>query len=200
MVDLETTGSVIGVDEIIEIGLVVYRNGEIQDRFETLVWSERIIPPWVARLTGINNRDLEGAPTFSDVAETVASLLDCNVFVAHDIRFDLPFLGWEFARRGVARPAVTGLCTLQLSRQIWPNLTSRSLVDLANHFGISHDNPHRAAADATATACILDRALTDAMGFGLVDLGDLFRAELLVGDKIAAAAGDDSLPSQAAES
>lgn len=199
VVDLETTGSVIGVDEIIEIGLVIYRNGEVQDRFETLVWSDRDIPPWVARLTGINNKDLEGAPTFSDVAETVASLLDGNVFVAHDIRFDLPFLRWEFARRGVARPAVTGLCTLQLSRQLWPDLASRSLLDLARNFGIAHDNPHRAADDATATAGILHQALLDARDYGLVDLGDLFRVEEIAGPKIAAA-GDDALPARAAES
>ena len=200
VVDLETTGSVIGVDEIIEIGLVIYQGGKIQDRFETLVWSDRDIPPWVARLTGINNKDLEGAPTFSDVAETLASMVDGNVFVAHDIRFDLPFLRWEFARRGVARPAVTGLCTLQLSRQLWPNLASRSLLDLARTFGIDHDNPHRAADDATATAGILDRALRDARGYGLVDLGDLFRIQELAGAKIAAASAADSLPAQAAES
>jgi DNA polymerase III epsilon subunit family exonuclease len=201
VVDLETTGSVIGVDEIIEIGLVIYSGGEIQDRFETLVWSDREIPPWVARLTGIDNRDLEGAPTFSDVAETVASLLDGNVFVAHDIRFDLPFLRWEFARRGVVRPAVTGLCTLQLSRQIWPQLASRSLPDLSRHFGITHDNPHRASADASATAGILHQALTDARRLGLTSLGDLFRIEKIAGHLLPLVDdADDELPVQAAES
>jgi DNA polymerase III epsilon subunit family exonuclease len=200
VVDLETTGSVIGVDEIIEIGLIVYRQGKIVDRFETMIWSDREIPPWVARLTGISNRDLEGAPTFSDVADTVAGLLDGNVFVAHDIRFDLPFLRWEFARRGVARPAVTGLCTLQLSRQIWPNLESRSLNDLARHFGVAHNNPHRASADAAATAGILDRALADARGYGLNDLGDLFRIEQLAGARIAAACDGDDLAAESAES
>ena len=177
IVDLETTGSVIGVDEIIEIGLVVMHGTEIIDRFETLVWSDRTIPPWVARLTGISNRDLEGAPTFSDVAETVASLLDGNIFVAHDIRFDLPFLSWEFARRGVVRPAVTGLCTLELSRQLWPDLASRSLSELARHFEVAHDNPHRAGDDAEATAAVLQAALKDVKAMGVVDLGDLFRVE-----------------------
>jgi DNA polymerase III epsilon subunit-like protein len=165
-----------------------------------MIWSDREIPPWVARLTGISNRDLEGAPTFSDVADTVAGLLDGNVFVAHDIRFDLPFLRWEFARRGVARPAVTGLCTLQLSRQIWPNLESRSLNDLARHFGVAHNNPHRASADAAATAGILDRALADARGYGLNDLGDLFRIEQLAGARIAAACDGDDLAAESAES
>ena len=180
VVDLETTGSVIGVDEIIEIGVVVVSGGEVQDRYETLVWSDRSIPPWVARLTGISNKDLEGAPTFSDVAETVASMLDGNVFVAHDIRFDLPFLSWEFARRGVVRPAVTGLCTLQLSRQLWPDLTSRSLPDLARHFQVNHENPHRAGDDAAATAAVLGAALQDVRAMGLGDLGDLFRLEHLM--------------------
>ena len=104
VVDLETTGSVIGVDEIIEIGLV-------------------------------------------------------------------------HVRRGLAVPGVTGLCTLQLSRQLWPDLPSRSLPDLAGHFGIEHSNPHRAADDAAATAGVLLEALKTALGLGMVDLGDLFGAE-----------------------
>ena len=197
VVDLETTGSVIGVDEIIEIGLVQIRGGQVVDRFETLAWSDRTIPPWVARLTGISNDDLEGAPTFSDIAEQLFSLLDGNVFVAHDIRFDLPFLRWEFARRGLVRPAVTGFCTLELSRQLWPNLASRSLPDLARSFGVDHDNPHRAADDAMATGGVLLEALTTVAELGLAELGDLYRLEELIGDD---SADDGDLTASAAES
>jgi DNA polymerase III epsilon subunit family exonuclease len=197
VVDLETTGSVIGVDEIIEIGLIQVRGGKIVHRFESLVWSDRSIPPWVARLTGISNEDLEGEPTFSDLAEDLVGMLDGHVFVAHDIRFDLPFLRWEFARRGIGRPAVTGLCTLQLSRQFWPDLVSRSLPDLAAHFLIDHGNPHRAGADAAATAGVLIEVLREAEKSGLSDLGDLLRV-----GQIAATSADEggSLASQAAES
>lgn len=197
VVDLETTGSVIGVDEIVEVGLVQVRGGEIVNRYETLVWTDRIIPPWVARLTGIKNSQLEGAPTFSDVAEELFQLLDGTVFVAHDIRFDLPFLRWEFARRGLGRPATTGLCTLQLSRDVWPDLTSRSLPDLSRHFEISHDNPHRAADDAYAAAGVLLAAFDVADTLGLTELSDLFRFGELAG-RIAAA--DESLSARAAES
>jgi len=197
VVDLETTGSVIGVDEIIEIGLIQVRNGKIVERFESLVWSDRVIPPWVARLTGINNNDLEGAPTFSDLAENLVGLLDGHVFVAHDIRFDLPFLRWEFARRGIGRPAVTGLCTLQLSRQFWPDLASRSLPDLAAHFEIDHGNPHRAGADAMATAGVLIEVLKEAKKLGMTDLGGLLRAGQILA---AASAEEGPLASQAAES
>lgn len=197
VVDLETTGSVIGVDEIIEIGLVVIRGGKVVDRFETLVWSDRTIPPWVARLTSITNDDLEGAPTFSDVAEEFLALLQDSVFVAHDIRFDLPFLRWEFARRGLPSPQVTGLCTLELSRQMWPELASRSLSDLARVFGVAHDNPHRAADDAMATGGVLLKALHDAGQMGLTELGDLYRmAEVM--SRLSAT--DADLPARAAES
>jgi len=195
VVDLETTGSVIGVDEIIEVGAAVVEDGEIVERYETLVWTDRTIPSWVARLTGIGNRDLAGAPTFSDIAGDLFELLEGRVFVAHDIRFDLPFLRWEFARRGLNRPAVTGLCTLQLSRHLWPELESRSLIDLSSRFGISHDNPHRAAADAEATAGVLIHALAAARALGLTDLADLLRAE-----EILTSRGDEGLPAVAAES
>jgi DNA polymerase III epsilon subunit family exonuclease len=201
VVDLETTGSVMGVDEIIEIGLIVVRGGEVVEEFSTLVWSDRTIPPWVARLTGIRNDDLEGAPTFSDVAEQLFELLDDRIFVAHDIRFDLPFLRWEFARRGLVQPAVSGLCTLQLSRLLWPDLPSRSLPDLARRFGVSHENPHRAADDAAAAAGVLLQALERAREMGLVDLGDLYR--LTEADAESEADQDDSAPglaSRAAES
>ncbi|MCP4573040.1 MAG: hypothetical protein GY838_11855 [bacterium] len=195
VVDLETTGSVIGVDEIIEVGAVLVREGKIVDRFETLVWTDRTIPSWVARLTGIGNRDLAGAPTFSDIAGELFDFLDDRVFVAHDIRFDLPFLRWEFGRRGLDRPAVTGLCTLQLSRHLWPELESRSLVDLATRFGVIHDNPHRAAADAEATAGVLIHGLAAARALGLTDLADLLRAE-----EILASRGGEGMPAVAAES
>ena len=196
VVDLETTGSVIGVDEIIEIGLVRIRGGRVIDRFSTLVWSDRTIPPWVARLTGIANGDLEGAPTFSDVAEQLQMLLQDSVFVAHDIRFDLPFLRWEFGRRGLTRPAVTGLCTLELSRQLWPDLASHSLPDLARTFAVSHQNPHRAADDAAATGGVLLAALDAARELGLSELGDLYRLPVSGGE---ATAEDGGLASQAAE-
>lgn len=195
VVDLETTGSVIGVDEIIEVGAVLVEKGRIVERFETLVWTDRAIPSWVARLTGIGNRDLAGAPTFSDIAGDLFDLLDGRVFVAHDIRFDLPFLRWEFARRGLNRPAVTGLCTLQLSRHLWPELESRSLADLAARFDVVHENPHRAAADAEATAGVLIHALAGARALGLTDLADLFRAE-----DILATRGGEDVSALAAES
>ena len=175
VVDLETTGSIIGVDEIIEIGVVILRRRRVVHRFSSLVHSDRVVPIWVSKLTGIRNSDLQQAPTFPALADELSELLSDVVFVAHDIRFDLPFLRWEYARHGRAMPSVTGLCTLCLSRLLWPDLPNRNLTDLARHFDIQHTHPHRAAADADATAALLVEALQAARRSGYRKLSDLFR-------------------------
>ncbi len=144
VVDLETTGSVIGVDEIIEIGAgaIVRKGGEIIDRFETLVWTDRTIPPWVARLTGISNDDLEGAPDLLGRGRGPgpADRRQRLRRPRHPFRPALPALGIRAPRAG--RPAVTGLCTLQLSAAALARPASRSLPDLAAQFG---DRPREPA-------------------------------------------------------
>ncbi|MFO7654268.1 MAG: exonuclease domain-containing protein [Candidatus Krumholzibacteriia bacterium] len=174
VVDLETSGSIIGVDEIIEIGVVVVRGGLVVQRFGSLVWSRRHIPPWVARLTGIRRPLLSGAPRFEEIAPTLVGLLEGAVFVAHDIRFDLPFLRWEFERRELAFPPVTGLCTLRLAQALWPELGAWSLSGLSETLGVGHDHPHRALADADAAAGILQRCLERGAELGRSRLEDLY--------------------------
>jgi DNA polymerase III epsilon subunit family exonuclease len=188
VVDLETTGSVIGVDEVIEIGVVVLRGGRIVERFGSLIWTERAIPRWVRRLTGLGKAELAGAPVFDDLAPRLHDLLAGTVFVAHDLRFDLPFVRWELGKRGYAEPEVTGLCTLRLAQMLWPHLESHALAELARRFGLTHEQPHRAFADAEAAANLLNRALHGAAALGLQTLGDL----LLLTDDYAAGAVDAS--------
>jgi DNA polymerase III epsilon subunit family exonuclease len=175
VVDLETTGSIVGVDEIIEFGAVVIKGGEIADEFSSLINVERPIPAWIERLTGIRSQDLRQAPRFEDLVPSLIDLLSPCVFVAHDIRFDLPFLRWEFSRRAARMPSVTGLCTLRVARRLWPDLPSQRLPALARHFHISHLQPHRAPADAHAAAEILMQQLAEVRETGLETLGDLFQ-------------------------
>lgn len=183
VVDLETTGSVLGVDEIVEIGALSVRGDHVVSRLSTLVRSRRPMPPWVRRLTGIRTADLRDAPTFPEVAPGLREMLAGAVFVAHDVRFDLPFLRWEFSRHGLALPEMLGVCTLQLSRLLWPDLPSHRLGDLARDLDVPHGQPHRAGADAEATAGILRQALAGASNRGLSELGDLFTASLAAGDE-----------------
>ncbi len=177
VVDLETTGSLIGVDEIMEIGIVRVEHGRLGERYSTRVRAGRGVPPWVSRLTGIRDADLVDAPSFEDVVPRVVELLEGAVFVAHDIRFDQPFLRWEMGKRDLDFPCRVGLCTLQISRALWSDFSSHSLVELATSLGVSHGKPHRAGDDAMAAAGVLMKALESFNGSTDVTLGDLIGLE-----------------------
>lgn len=190
VVDLETTGSVIGVDEIMEIGLVRVAGGEVRDHFTTRLRTTRAIPVWVSRLTGLNSRDLADAPTLEETAPRILEFFENAVFVAHDIRFDMPFLRWELLRRELDFPCRTGLCTLMLARTLWPDLPSHSLTEMAASLSLIHGQPHRAGDDALAAAGLLLKALQVARRRGCRTLGALMKLR----------AGELSALEQAAES
>ena len=117
VVDLETTGSLTGVDRIIEVGVAVLEGGEVVKQFSSLCHSKRHVSPRIRKLTGIKPRHLKDAPPFDEVAPVIEDLLrGAHAFVAHDVRFDMPFLTWELKRHGRAMPDMPALCTLQLAR------------------------------------------------------------------------------------
>jgi len=100
-------------------------------------------------------------------------LQGAHAFVGHDVRFDFSFLRWELARRGLKIPCLTGVCTLQLSQQLWPDMDGWRLQDLANHFSVPHAPPHKAGEDALATAGVLLHAIETAVEHRAATLGDL---------------------------
>jgi len=175
-VDLETTGSLTGVDRIIEVGMAMLERGQIVKQFSSLCHSERHVSPRIRRLTGIKPSQLKEAPPFGEVAPVIVDMLQgAHAFVAHDVRFDMPFLRWELGRHGLEMPDAPAVCTLQLARSLWPDLDGWRLQDLAGTFAVAHTHPHRAGEDALATAGVLARALLDARALGARTLGDLYR-------------------------
>lgn len=176
VVDLEATGSLIGVDKIIEVGMALVRGGEVVDRFNSLVRCTRSVSPHVRRLTGIDSDELKQAPALSEIAPRIAGILRAaDVFVAHDVWFDLAFLRWELSRLKIEMPPLVSLCTLRLARILWPDLEGWRLKDLAARFTVTLEHPHRAGDDALATAGVLLRELELAGGSGADSLAGLFR-------------------------
>ncbi|MGM0414279.1 MAG: PolC-type DNA polymerase III, partial [Bacillota bacterium] len=150
--DLETTGLKPNQDRIIEIGAVKISGDEIIDTYSTLVNPGVKITPKIASLTGINNKDLETAPSFSEVADEFNDFINSSVLVAHNISFDYGFLKEEFKRLNQDLPVFTLIDTVELSRAILPDLKSYRLNKVADRLGISLENHHRAEDDANATA------------------------------------------------
>ena len=166
-VDTETSGSSPANSRVIELATVSLRRGEVVGRFETLIDPGVSIPFWITRLTGITRKMLLGAP---EPAAAYAAWEDyllntgTGPFVAHNAAFDWGFLTAEFARLGRPWPFSRPHCTVRLARHCLPQLRSRSLATLIEHFEIDVSARHRALADAEATAEIFQILLAQLRG------------------------------------
>ena len=146
LLDLETTGGNPVHDRITEIAAVRIENGQEVARWSTLVNPGCSIAPFIQRLTGISNAMVRSAPDFETVAPRLLELLAGAVLVAHNVRFDHGFLLNELARLNVALRVKT-LCTVRLSRLLYPQHKGHGLDALMQRHGISTLERHRAMGD-----------------------------------------------------
>lgn len=146
MVDLETTGGNAVHDRITEIAAVRMENGVEVERWSTLVNPGVSIPPFIQNLTGITNAMVEDAPSFEAVATKLLDMLDGAVFVAHNVRFDHGFVQNELQRLDVALKVKT-LCTVRLSRKLYPQHRSHGLDAIMQRHGLQTQDRHRAMGD-----------------------------------------------------
>ena len=152
-VDLETTGTAAATDAITEIGIVRVEadpEGAASPRvteWSTLVNPGTPIPPEIQALTGITNAMVRDAPSFSDVADEVSARTAGALFVAHNARFDYGFLKHAFARQQRTFSARV-LCTVRLSRRLFPEEPRHSLDSVIARHGLPATGRHRALGDA----------------------------------------------------
>ncbi len=104
----------------------------------------------MVNLTGINNEMLRSAPKFYEVAKRIIEITDGTVLVAHNAKFDNRILTTEFDRLGYNFDKET-LCTVELSKELIPDMPSYSLGKLVRSLGIPITDRHRAQGDAKAT-------------------------------------------------
>jgi DNA polymerase-3 subunit epsilon len=146
-VDLETTGATAANDRITEIGIVeVDADGTVRE-WQQLVNPGISIPPFIEQLTGISNAMVADAPPFESVAAEAMRRLEGRLFIAHNAKFDYGFLKSEFKRLGITFRAPV-LCTVKLSRALFPEHKRHNLDSLIERHALHADARHRALADA----------------------------------------------------
>ena len=146
LLDLETTGGNPLNCRITEIAAVRVENGVEVARWSTLVNPGTRIPPLIQGLTGISDAMVFDAPPFDDVGATLLKLLEGAVLVAHNVRFDHGFLLNEYARMDVALRVKT-LCTVRLSRKLYPQHKGHGLDAIMQRHGLTTESRHRAMGD-----------------------------------------------------
>ena len=102
------------------------------------------------KLTGINDKMLETAPKFHEIAKRIVEITQNTVLVAHNAQFDYRILRTEFRRLGYNFERKT-ICTVDLSKKLLPDAESYSLGKLVRSLGIAVSDRHRANGDALAT-------------------------------------------------
>jgi DNA polymerase-3 subunit epsilon len=153
IVDIETTGGYAAANGITEISIHVFNGSSVIEKFETLINPGQPIPAYISAMTGITDKMVSKAPVFTEVAEKIFALLQDKVFIAHNVNFDYSFVKSHLKAAGLELN-VKKLCTVRLSRKIFPGFQSYSLGKLCQSLGIIINDRHRAGGDTEATVKI----------------------------------------------
>ena len=119
-------------------------------KFHKLINPKKKIQPFVKKLTGITDEMLFDKPLFSNFAKEIDDFTKNSIFIAHNVNFDYRVLKEEFKRIGLNFKRKS-LCTIELSKSVFPDEKSYSLGKLVSSLGIEIKNRHRADGDAMAT-------------------------------------------------
>ena len=158
IVDIETTGTYAAANGITEISIHVFDGNKVVEKFETLVNPCQPIPYYIQAFTGITNEMVAIAPQFEEIAGTIYSMLQDKIFVAHNVNFDYSFIKASLSANGFQFNPKK-LCTVRLSRKIFPGFPSYSLGNLCHSMEINIENRHRAGGDAEATVKVFHKLL-----------------------------------------
>lgn len=153
VIDFETTGlSPVNGDRITEVAVVIVESNQVVDQYQSLVNTGISIPYHIQRLTGITDQMVSRAPSADKIIPKLKQFIKGTTLVAHNASFDSKFFHSEMLKVGI-RTRAEFVCTLLLSRRLYPFLENLKLTTLATHHGIEYQgSSHRALADALVTA------------------------------------------------
>ena len=187
MLDFETTGlSPVMGDRITEVAALRIEDGRVTKRFVSLVNCGVRIPSFITSLTGITQQMVDSAPPAAEVVPQLLDFIGADPLSAHNASFDEKFLRAEAERLQREPTHIGTICSLKLSRRVFPELGSYKLGQLSGSLGIQfRGTAHRAEADAEVAAeVLLHIGRHIARKYGIVDVPP----ELLLGvNKLAAA-------------
>ncbi len=157
MLDFETTGlSPAMGDRITEVAALRIVNGRVSERYVSLINCNVRIPSFITGLTGITQAMVDGAPPVSRVVPELLDFIGSDPLSAHNASFDEKFLKAEAERLGRSVGHDSLVCSLKLSRRVFPGLSSYKLGLLSGQLGIRFRSAaHRAESDAEVAAEVL---------------------------------------------
>ncbi|WP_321878891.1 3'-5' exonuclease [Burkholderia cepacia] len=173
VLDFETTGLSPNLgDRATEIAVILLRDGQVVDRFQSLMNAGRRIPSDVVALTGITNEMIASAPPASKVMKEAAAFVGKHAVVAHNAGFDKRFWQAELGLLGMTAEHAFA-CTMLVARRIYPDALSHRLSSLADMLRLPKSGrAHRAMVDAEMAShlwCRLQQDIARTYGLDRID-------------------------------
>lgn len=152
--DTETTGFYFGSDQMIEIGAVKIKKGEILDRFDEFIDPHRPLPQKITDLTCITDEMLAGHDDEETVTKRFLEWAGDLPMVAHNAKFDIGFISAACSKYNLGEFTNTVLDTMSMARMLHPEWPNHKLTTLVRRYKIEWDEDahHRADYDAEGTA------------------------------------------------
>ena len=150
--DIETTGLNSHTNEIIEIGAVKIKAGRIVDRYSQLINPGRPIPYHITEITSITDEQVANEPKIDEVIGKFVDFIGDAVLVAHNAPFDMGFIKRDIKKYLNIDLQSSVIDTLQMARDLFPDLKKYGLGDLNKTLGLALEKHHRAVDDSQATA------------------------------------------------
>ena len=155
--DFETNGLSPKTNRVIEVGALKIENGEVVDKFSTLVNPQRNLTKRITDLTGITSEMLIDAPLEIDVFKEFADFAKGYILTAYNVNFDIGFLDETLKRLGIPFGSVEYFDTMKIARQNFKNVENYKLETIMQSLNPDYIQNHRALDDCYAVKTILDR-------------------------------------------
>ncbi|KVF22025.1 3'-5' exonuclease [Burkholderia cepacia] len=188
VLDFETTGLSPNLgDRATEIAVILLRDGQVVDRFQSLMNAGRRIPSDVVALTGITNEMIASAPPASKVMKEAAAFVGKHAVVAHNAGFDKRFWHAELGLLGMTAEHAFA-CTMLVARRIYPDALSHRLSSLADMLRLPKSGrAHRAMVDAEMAShlwCRLQQDIARTYGLDRIDHALMTRVQATAKAKV----------------
>ena len=140
------------------IGLVKFVDGEITDKFYTLINPEQEFRGINIGIHGIHPDDVINAPTFPEVRKQIIDFIGGNIVVAHSAQFDMSVLKNVYEKYHLPIDNITFICSMLIAREAFPELKNHKLDTVSNSLSIELDH-HNALSDAQASGLIISHLM-----------------------------------------
>ena len=166
VIDIETTGLDPRFCDIIEIAAVKYSSGEKIDVFSSLIKPEEPIDEYVTALTGITNEMLKNAPDISEGIKNFYDFIGDDLLIGYNVNFDINFLYDSLKRCHSLILSNSFVDVMRIARKVLPDLKNYKQSTVADRYGLSSSDAHRAARDCETCQEIFERLQADILAGG----------------------------------